>query len=493
MASEFEGPRTAIVTGGAKRIGAEIGRALAADGWHVLIHCHRSGAEAEALAAELGNASVVAADLADPGAAEAIVAALDGLPPPRLLVNNASRFVFDSAADFDVASWDAHLDVNLRAPALLSRAFAARVGAGPGLIVNLLDAKIAAPNPDFFSYTVSKLGLAGLTELCARAFAPAIRVCGIAPSVTLVSGPQSRDNFEAVHDLNALGRGVEVAEIVAALRFIIATPSYTGQTILLDGGQRFLSLPRDVQFLEPELMQNVATLDGLVPDRLRPKTRKIVLEDYRLELDIGFHEFEIGNPQRLLVTIEVWVDERSFAASDEAGSAWDYDFLRTEIGALVAGRRFNLQETVVREIYDLVAARRGVTALRVSTRKPDIYPDCAGVGVELASFYSSPMRGGDQLVEGPSTSTARARSCRDRSGCGRSAQPLDHQSVIGPDRPRLVARGLGEARARQRRRQRAGEPVPEQAVSARRLPPPRRPSRRAPPTSAAARPAGAAH
>ncbi len=134
------------------------------------------------------------------------------------------------------------------------------------------------------------------------------------------------------------------------------------------------------------MMQNIAILDGLVPDQLKPRTRKIVLEDYRLDIDIGFHEFEIGNPQRLLVTIEVWVDERSFAAADEAGSAWDYDFLRTETGALVAGRRFNLQETVVREIYDLVAARHGVTALRVSTRKPDIYPDCAGVGVELASF-----------------------------------------------------------------------------------------------------------
>jgi dihydroneopterin aldolase len=134
------------------------------------------------------------------------------------------------------------------------------------------------------------------------------------------------------------------------------------------------------------MMQNVANLDGLVPDRLRPKTRKIVLDDFRLDLDIGFHDFEIGNPQRLLVTIEVWVDERSFAAGDEAGDAWDYDFLRTEIAALVAGRRFNLQETVAREIYDLVAARRGVTALRISTRKPDIYADCAGVGVELASF-----------------------------------------------------------------------------------------------------------
>ena len=133
-------------------------------------------------------------------------------------------------------------------------------------------------------------------------------------------------------------------------------------------------------------MTDLAALDGLVPEALRPKTRKIVLEDYQLQLDIGFHDFEIGNPQRLLLTVEVWVDEASFSIGDESTSAWNYDFLRTEVGALISGRRFNLQETLVREIYALVAARRGVTALRVSTRKPDIYPDCAGVGVELASF-----------------------------------------------------------------------------------------------------------
>jgi NAD(P)-dependent dehydrogenase (short-subunit alcohol dehydrogenase family) len=239
---------TAIVTGGAKRIGAEIVRALAADGWHVLIHYHRSEAEAKALAAEVGNASTVRADLAQAEAADVIVAALDGLPPARLLVNNASLFSHDDIRDFTPESWAAHLDVNLRAPAMLSRAFAA--AAGEGLIVNLLDAKLHGPNPDFFSYTVSKYGLAGVTELAARAFAPYIRVCGIAPSVTMVSGPQSRANFDKVHGLNALGRGVRVEEIVAALRFLIATPSITGQTILLDGGQRFLALPRDVQFLE---------------------------------------------------------------------------------------------------------------------------------------------------------------------------------------------------------------------------------------------------
>ena len=241
---------TAIVTGGAKRIGAELVRALAADGWHVLIHYNRSEAEARALAAEVGNASIVQADLADPGAAETIIASLDGLPPARLLVNNASRFAHDDIRDFTPESWAAHIDVNLRAPALLSRAFAA--AAGEGLIVNLLDAKLHGPNPDFFSYTVSKYGLAGVTELAARAFAPQIRVNAIAPSVTMVSGPQSRANFDKVHGLNALGRGVRVEEIVAALRFLIATPSITGQPILLDGGQRFLALPRDVQILEPQ-------------------------------------------------------------------------------------------------------------------------------------------------------------------------------------------------------------------------------------------------
>ena len=133
-------------------------------------------------------------------------------------------------------------------------------------------------------------------------------------------------------------------------------------------------------------MNNVAKLDGLVPDRLQPRTRKIVLQDYCLPVDIGFHDFEIGNPQRLFVTVEVWVEESHFAVEDRPALAWDYDFLRTEIGRVAAGRRFNLQETFVREVYDLVAARRGVTALRVSTRKPDIYPDCAGVGVDLSSF-----------------------------------------------------------------------------------------------------------
>jgi NAD(P)-dependent dehydrogenase (short-subunit alcohol dehydrogenase family) len=251
MTPEFGTPRTAIVTGGARRIGAALVRALAADGWAVLIHCHESVDAAEALAKEVGNARVVCVDMAAADAGAAVIAGLAGMPPPALLVNNASRFDYDSFDDFDVAGWDAHFAANARGPALLSQAFAKALADGAhGLVVNLLDAKLAQPNPDFFSYTISKMALAGLTELSARALAGrGVRVCGIAPSVTLVSGKQTRENFNAVHRMNALKRGVKVDEIVAALRFIIATPTLTGQTIALDAGQRFLSLPRDVQFM----------------------------------------------------------------------------------------------------------------------------------------------------------------------------------------------------------------------------------------------------
>lgn len=252
MTAEFPPPRTAIVTGGAKRIGAEIVQALLDDGWHVVVHCLASRAEAQARFGAHPAALIFEADLADRQAPDAIVAAAAGLPPLALLVNNASRFEYDSIEDFTAAGWDAHMAINLRAPALLARAFARAVPAGAnGLVVNLTDAKLEAPNPDYFSYTIAKAGLAALNELLARVLAPrGIRVCAIAPSVTLVSGPQSRGNFEEVRRLNALGRGVTAADIVAALRFVVASPTFTGQTIVLDGGQRFLGLPRDVQFVE---------------------------------------------------------------------------------------------------------------------------------------------------------------------------------------------------------------------------------------------------
>ncbi len=123
-----------------------------------------------------------------------------------------------------------------------------------------------------------------------------------------------------------------------------------------------------------------------LPPHLVPQTRRIFLDGYRVPVDIGFHEFEVGTAQALAVSVEAWVDEAHFAPTDEVSSAWNYDLLRREIDRLAAAQRYNLQETFVRALYAFVAARPGVQAIRVRTSKPDVYADCDGVGVELASF-----------------------------------------------------------------------------------------------------------
>ena len=236
--------RTAIVTGGGKRVGAAIVAALLADGWRVVAHVHHA-------ADSVPEGAVKAvADLADPSCAAAIFDVAGG--PVELLVNNAARFAFDGFGEVSATAFDAHMAVNARAPMLLIDALAGQPATGEGaLVVNILDAKLAAPNPDFLSYTLSKYAAAGLTEVAARALAGrGIRVNAVAPALMLPSGEQDEAGFAAVHALNPLRRGVAVADVVAAIRFLIEQRAMTGQTLVIDGGQRFMALPRDVQYLE---------------------------------------------------------------------------------------------------------------------------------------------------------------------------------------------------------------------------------------------------
>ena len=240
-----EANRTAIVTGAGKRIGRAIAEHLLARGWRVVAHVHREEDEVPA------GAVRVSAELSEVDCAETIMAAAAGMPPLGLLVNNASRFAHDDLAGFDPREFDAHMAVNVRAPALLTAAFAREAGEGDRLVVNLLDAKLAAPNPDFLSYTLSKAALASLTELSARTLADGgIRVNAIAPALMLQSPGQSQENFARAHAHNPLGRGVEPGDVVAALQFLLDSPSITGEVLTLDGGQRFWNLGRDVQFLD---------------------------------------------------------------------------------------------------------------------------------------------------------------------------------------------------------------------------------------------------
>ena len=127
-------------------------------------------------------------------------------------------------------------------------------------------------------------------------------------------------------------------------------------------------------------------LSGLVPDHLKVRSARILLESLTVQADIGFHDFEVGAPQRLLVTVEIWLDDLSPPRDDDPTRAWNYDFLRAEIEEIAAARRYNLQETLAHAVFDRIAAFRGVKALRVRTSKPDVYPEAHGVGVEIASF-----------------------------------------------------------------------------------------------------------
>ena len=237
--------RTAIVTGAGKRVGAEIAAWLVSEGWAVVAHVHHASDEVAT------GAVKAVADLQDPDCADTIFAAADHLPPVALLINNAARFAWDGPGEFSADEFSRHMAINVQAPVLLTERLARILPPGEdSLVVNLLDSKLAALNPDYLSYTLSKSALAAFTDLVARALAPkGIRVNGIAPGLMLQSSGQSRENFDAMHVNNPLRRGVEPRDVIDGIDYLVRARCVTGQTLVIDSGQRFMMLERDVQFM----------------------------------------------------------------------------------------------------------------------------------------------------------------------------------------------------------------------------------------------------
>lgn len=248
----------ALVTGAAKRLGRAIALKLAANGHEIAAHYNGSATEAQSLKAEIeadgGRATLFQADLSDAAATTAMFdAVVETVGAPTVLVNNASLFLNDDAMGFDPADLAANMAVNLTAPLVLSSRFAAKAPEGANnVIVNMLDNKLNRLNPDFFSYTISKYGLKGATEMMAMRFAPNIRVVGVAPSVTLISGKQTQESFERSQKMTLLQRGPGADDIVDAVIYLIEAKVITGQVLTVDGGQVHMNLPRDVAFLVKE-------------------------------------------------------------------------------------------------------------------------------------------------------------------------------------------------------------------------------------------------
>jgi NAD(P)-dependent dehydrogenase (short-subunit alcohol dehydrogenase family) len=245
-------PPVALITGGARRIGKAITEDLARNGWAVAIHCHNSRDDAEALADSCRNsgarAAVIEADLAETEAIGAVVARAEAaLGTVTLLVNNASIFEVDGIGALDADLWERQMAINLAAPVFLADAFAAALPAGAeGNVVNITDQRAWKPTPHYMSYQLSKSALLTATRTLAQALAPRIRVNAIGPGPTLPSPRQSEADFVKQAEQIPLQRATDLADFGRTIRYLVATPSITGQMIALDGGQHIAWQTPDV-------------------------------------------------------------------------------------------------------------------------------------------------------------------------------------------------------------------------------------------------------
>jgi NAD(P)-dependent dehydrogenase (short-subunit alcohol dehydrogenase family) len=241
-----------LVTGGARRIGAAIATAFGAAGWHVVIHYGRSHQEAEALAASLPSAETISADLVDPDAARTMIEGLaERLPDWRVLVNCASVFELDDVAEIDLPVFERAMRINAATAALMAQVFLARAQSAAGRrVICVTDQKIANPNPDFFSYTMSKHALAATIPMLSMARPRSEdRIYGLAPGAILASHDQVEAETERSHRMNLLVRKTGAEEIAAAALFLADGWLASGETLFVDSGQHLLSQPRDVLFL----------------------------------------------------------------------------------------------------------------------------------------------------------------------------------------------------------------------------------------------------
>jgi NAD(P)-dependent dehydrogenase (short-subunit alcohol dehydrogenase family) len=248
--------RTVLVTGAARRLGRSIALELAAAGWQVAVHYRGSQAEAQETVADCTRhapSDAFAADLASEAETRAllprVIARFGGVDA---VVNNASQFQHDTATNFNPASLAEHMAINTVAPVLLAQALAehARARGGQGVVVNLLDQKLWNPNPDFFSYTLTKAALETATTLLAQALAPQLRVVGVAPGLTLTSHLLPQEKFEQLHKLSPLGRSSTPEDVAHAVRFALENGSITGTTLLVDGGQHLMKFDRDFSLMQ---------------------------------------------------------------------------------------------------------------------------------------------------------------------------------------------------------------------------------------------------
>jgi len=254
--------KSVLITGGAHRLGAALVRTFATNGWQVWCHYNGSKTAAQKLALDLQeqghNIKLVKANLLDAHEIEEMMRLIEKRSGQlSTLVNNASLFEPDTAEDFSVEQIRKQMDVNLIAPLLMSQMMAkqAKRTGSKGCVIHVLDQKVFNLNPDYFSYTISKLALERSVALQAQALAPNIRVCGVAPGLMFISGDQSQGNFDVASKINLLRENIDPTDVAKACEFMASNQSITGATLQVDNGQHLVPLKQDVMFVVDQIMK----------------------------------------------------------------------------------------------------------------------------------------------------------------------------------------------------------------------------------------------
>lgn len=378
--------RTALVTGAGRRIGRVIALALARAGWQVAVHYHHSrtgAAEVTRECAALGRSSAAFdANLADEAAVRALlpqVAAHFG--GVDAVISSAALFDYDDAAAFGHAALDAHMHVNAAAPVLLAQALADHVRArsATGCAVHLLDQKLWNPNPDFLSYTLSKAALRSATTLLAQALAPAVRVVGVAPGLTLDS-PWMADeaDFQRLHAQSPLGRSSTPDDVAAAVLFALDNPAITGATLLVDGGQHLMRFERDFSMMAAGQTPAPAAPSAPPPHASEQRgQRRIIISGLRFDASLGILRRERRAAQPIVVDAELNMGAQPLRPPQDAISGvLDYRKVRQIIIDECTARHVNLLESMIGRLAERLLTLPGVIGVRVKISKPEIFPDC---------------------------------------------------------------------------------------------------------------------
>ena len=385
--------RKIIITGGATRIGAAIAEKLSGPNVEITIHYNRSKTKAENLKNKLQEFGtkvyLVKGDLSKEKDIHKIIKfSKSKMKFFDCLVNNASLFENDKLENFSSKSWEKHISINLKAPALLSKEFSKNIQGKNNNIINIIDQRVFKLTPFFFSYTLSKTGLYTLTKTSAMSLSPKIRVNSIAPGPTIKNKRQSEKHFKSQYLATPLKKQVDVIEICNAVDFFLKNRSITGQVLAIDSGQSLNWQTPDIIKGKEWKKNNLKIIKIDKSKSLFNYEKKILINELLLDLKLGYYDFEKEKPQKVKFGLEIDYQDKKPSNDKDIKSIVNYSTIVKLITKLVKKKHYNFLETLAESVFDELFKDKRIAKIMLKIEKMEILKECSSVGIQITKKRS---------------------------------------------------------------------------------------------------------